>query len=257
MYNISIIIATYNAEKYLQECINSIVNQSDFTYELIIIDGNSNDSTCKIIKDNIINISYYVSEKDNGIYDAWNKGLKVAKGKWIMFMGADDILNPNTLNFYNKVLESHLCDEVDFISGKIELVTNELKTVRYWGWPWHWQEFRRKIRLAHTTSLHSASYFEKYGNFDVDYKIAGDYEILLRAKDQLKTIYIEHVTGKQRIGGISSKMGVFPELRRAMIITGGETRTFANLIFLKNVITYFTKSLLSILKLKTHVRNAQ
>jgi len=241
----SIIIATYNAEEYLEQCLRSIINQSYKDFELIIIDGNSKDNTNNIIERYKTHITYFVSEKDNGIYDAWNKGLRVAKGDWIMFMGADDLLNDGILSKYHERIYKVNPRDIDFISGQIEIVKKDLTKIRNWGKAWNYQEFRKKIGLAHTTSLHSKFFFKKYGFFDETYKIAGDYEILLRPKGELKTIFVNLITGKQREGGISSKLSVFVEIRKLMIKTGEENTCFANYYFLKNYLSYFTYKIVS------------
>jgi glycosyltransferase involved in cell wall biosynthesis len=89
---ISIIVATFNASKTLQKCIDSIAQQSFRDFELIIIDGKSNDGTLDVISRNSEIIDYWVSEQDSGVYNAWNKGLDKATGDWICFIGADDYL---------------------------------------------------------------------------------------------------------------------------------------------------------------------
>ena len=89
---ISIIIATYNAEKTLKRCLNSIVSQKKDQLELLIIDGCSTDRTMDIVREFAESIDVIVSEVDKGIYDAWNKGIRLATGEWIMFLGADDYL---------------------------------------------------------------------------------------------------------------------------------------------------------------------
>lgn len=97
---ISIVIATFNAAKTLERCLQSIVPQLTDATELVIVDGGSEDETLSIIKKYEQYVAYTVSEPDKGIYDAWNKGVKVAHGEWIMFIGADDILLPNALTLY-------------------------------------------------------------------------------------------------------------------------------------------------------------
>lgn len=99
-YKISIIIATYNADKTLQRCLYSIALQKTEDIELLIIDGKSKDNTLEIIQKNKAIINFWLSETDKGIYDAWNKGIKLARGKWIMFLGADDMLLEGSMAFY-------------------------------------------------------------------------------------------------------------------------------------------------------------
>ena len=95
---ITIIIATYNAEINLQLTFNSLKLQYNKNFELIVIDGGSIDNTFEILNSYQDYISYMISEKDNGIYDAMNKGIEVSKGKWLLFLGCDDIIyNENTL----------------------------------------------------------------------------------------------------------------------------------------------------------------
>jgi glycosyltransferase involved in cell wall biosynthesis len=87
---ISVIVAIYNGKATLQQCIDSVAQQTYVTKELIIIDGGSTDGTVDLLKANSGQISYWISEPDHGIYNAWNKGLAKAKGEWICFLGADD-----------------------------------------------------------------------------------------------------------------------------------------------------------------------
>jgi glycosyltransferase involved in cell wall biosynthesis len=108
----SIIIPTFNSEKVLRECLNSIVEQTFNNYEIILIDGLSTDSTVDIIKEYSLNNPniHWVSEKDLGIYDAMNKGIKIANGEWVYFLGSDDKLSSNNalqeiFNFEKRAFE--------------------------------------------------------------------------------------------------------------------------------------------------------
>jgi cellulose synthase/poly-beta-1,6-N-acetylglucosamine synthase-like glycosyltransferase len=105
---ISIITVVYNGEKFLEETIKSVINQTYDNVEYIIIDGGSSDGTIDIIKKYEDYIDYWVSEKDNGIYDAMNKGIDLATGIWINFMNAGDLFFDNTIehlktNFRNVI----------------------------------------------------------------------------------------------------------------------------------------------------------
>ena len=95
---ISIIIATFNASATIKRCLDSIVPQLTEECELVIIDGGSKDSTNEIIDSYGDKIAIHVSEPDKGIYDAWNKGIRLSSGEWVAFIGADDVLLSGALN---------------------------------------------------------------------------------------------------------------------------------------------------------------
>ena len=201
---ISIIIATYNVENDLQKCLNSIVLQIKNIAEILVIDGGSTDNTVELIKSNKKNIAYWISEPDKGIYDAWNKGILHAKGGWIMFLGADDLLVENTLEIYREYLEKENSnDNLEFISCKNQIVDSNNKPIRLKGGKFKWPLFLKKMTIAHPGALHSKILFEKYGNFNPDIKIVGDYEFLLRAGSTLNTHFINRVSVRMRNGGAS------------------------------------------------------
>ncbi len=91
---ISVILVTYNAEKYLQRCLDSIYSQHYPHIEVVVMDGGSTDGTAAVLQNNAGKLAFWKSEKDGGIYEAMNKALDHARGQWIYFIGADDILTP-------------------------------------------------------------------------------------------------------------------------------------------------------------------
>src|SRR6266436_7822019 len=103
---ISIVMATYNAGKYLESALQSIIQQNYPCLEIIMIDGKSQDNTLSIINKYQKNISFWKSEPDEGIYDAWNKGVAISTGEWIMFLGSDDVLLPDSLISYSNFINS-------------------------------------------------------------------------------------------------------------------------------------------------------
>ena len=117
---ISIITVVFNNVKHIQKTLNSIYKQKYKNYELIIIDGGSTDGTLKIIKKNSSKIDCWVSDKDNGIYDAFNKGLKLATGDYVGFVNSDDILLPNALSILKKYIIKY--PEKDFIFGAVKSI---------------------------------------------------------------------------------------------------------------------------------------
>lgn len=208
---ISIVIATYNSELTLTKCLGSIVAQKCNSVELIIVDGNSTDRTLEILKQFENSIDYLVSEPDDGIYDAWNKGIKFAEGGWLMFVGSDDELRPDCIKRYKQQIE--IDADYDYISGRIMLVNQTGDELREFGQPYNWDVFKKFMNLAHVSSLHNRRLYETYGNYDSSYKICGDYELLLRPKGSLKVKFIDELFANMAIGGIS--FGSFDALSEA------------------------------------------
>lgn len=213
MNSITIIIATYNADKYLQNCLNSIISQNDMLSELIIIDGKSNDRTVDIIKKNQKYISYWVSEPDKGIYDAWNKGIQVAKGDWIMFLGADDLLLPDALKHYSSILEEiKNIQSYDYICARNEYVDMKNNLIKVFGEDATWKEMKKKMSAAHVASLHNKRLFDQVGQYHIKYKICADYELLLRKGSKLKSIFIPSKIARMKVGGASFSSNAIMEI---------------------------------------------
>ena len=163
-----------------------------------------------IIKSYESHISFWLSENDNGIYDAWNKGIAAAKGNWISFIGSGDLLLQNALFVYSKYIQNFPTKE--YVSSNAILTDNSQRTLRTIGTSWSWKKFRIHMNCAHVGSMHSCSLFKKYGIFDSFYKIAGDYEFLLRANKRLNAGFINFPTVSMLVGGISaSNVLVFKE----------------------------------------------
>ena len=234
----SIIIATYNAGKYLTEAIESALHSTHDSTELILIDGGSKDDTLEIINKYNESISYWISEPDNGIYDAWNKGITKATGDWIMFIGADDRLLPKAINSYTSFIERHPeRDSLLYVSSRMQMVDQNGKLIRVKGWSWEWPKFLKETTVAHPGSLHSKKLFEKYGMFDTNYRSAGDFELLIRPKDQLKAAFMDEVTVVMQEGGISDGTIGIKEHCIAAIKTGG----YSPFLAYKNAIWVFLK----------------
>lgn len=203
MIVLSIIIATYNAEKYIERCLDSIIKQKTKEVELILIDGLSTDSTLDIIKKYSDNIDFILSEKDKGVYDAWNKALNVARGEWIQFIGADDILLPTTITDYIQFLRENNLSSVDCVSAKSEYVNSKGKILQYRGKPYNWDIFKKYMCMSHGSTLHRSQLFKQIGNYNLQYKICGDYELLMRKKDKLKVLFFDQPVIRMQAGGVS------------------------------------------------------
>jgi len=208
---ITVIVAVYNGAKTLQRCIDSVSDQTYLNKELIIIDGGSTDSTIDIIKFNQDIITYWKSEPDNGIYHAWNKALGHTTGDWICFLGSDDYLWKNDV--FEEIAPHMIKAEsqgIRMVYGQVARVTedNKISCIDGFSWEYTW----RSIIIdgigtfTHQGMFHHRSLFERYGMFDESFKIAGDYELLIRAfKEGGDAIFVNGliVTGMQ-VGGITS-----------------------------------------------------
>lgn len=241
---ITIITVTYNAEKDLEASIKSVSAQSYPNIQYLIIDGGSTDRTLEIIKKYEAHISIWISEKDNGIYDAWNKGLQLATGDWIGFLGADDVYLPNAVQQYVEKLQEVDYATLDIITSKVQLVDENKLPFRVIGSSWKWNDFKRYMCTAHVGSLHSKSFYQKYGIYNTNYKIVGDYEILLRPRDQLKAAFLDVITVEMTMGGISNQNNTaLVEAYKAKLENNSRSHLSAKYDLMKANFIFFARNL--------------
>lgn len=209
---ITVITAVYNGEKYLEESIRSVIDQSYPNIQYILIDGGSTDNTISIVKKYSDRIAHWVSEPDKGIYDAWNKGLRSAKGDWVCFIGADDyFLTLDTLATAATFLKSIDTEQKKYVYGKIhQVLADKSAVIEVLGTDWQYcrKQFSKEMTLAHCGSFHHCTLFKEYGNFNTNFKIAGDYEFLLRAygKNRDFAYHVDLPVVGMRTGGISGNL---------------------------------------------------
>lgn len=189
---ISIIIVTYNAGGTLQQCLNSIYKQTFSEIEIIIIDGKSTDSTVDIIKENNSKISFWKSEKDEGVYDAMNKAIDVATGNWLYFLGADDELLPSFSDLATELIDPHTIYYANvFSDGAIRLGKLTDKQLA-------------KVGVYHQAIIYPNTVFKKY-RYYAKYKISADFAltmVLYNDKD-FKFQYKDYVIANFNHTGIS------------------------------------------------------
>lgn len=206
MANISIITASFNAGKTLADCIESVASQS-LKAEHIVVDGASTDDTMNVVRKYEHLLARSVCERDRGMYDAMNKGIRVAQGEIIGILNADDFYPDRQV--LQRVSEAFSDATVSACYGDLLYVGAEdsRKVVRtwiaggfrpqkfYWGWmPPHPTFFvRRKV-------------YEEFGGFNIEAGFAADYELMLRflLKHKLAVKYIPHVQVHMRVGGVSN-----------------------------------------------------
>tara|TARA_B100000212_G_scaffold90759_1_gene66635 strand:- start:22259 stop:23029 length:771 start_codon:yes stop_codon:yes gene_type:complete len=201
---VSIITLTYNSEENILKCLDSIKYQKYDNIEHIIIDGKSSDSTLKIVDKNIIDNSIIISEKDSGIYDAWNKGLEVATGDIVGTVMSDDFLENK--NVVNKIVEAFKENDCDIVYANMNF---ELKNqiVRKWK-PGKFtkKSFYFGWMPPPPTVYVSRKIIRDNLGFNKKYRIAGDYEWLLRLFfiKNYKIFYLDEFIYTLKMGGVSN-----------------------------------------------------
>lgn len=209
---ISLITASYNSEKYIGETLQSVADQTYDNIEHVLIDGKSKDRSCEIIQ-SFAHVAKFVSEPDQGIYDALNKGTNYATGDVIGFVHSDDYLHSNTVieeiaNYFQK----H--PEISAVYGDIVFVNDDKKILRYYSSKdWTIEKMKIGKMPAHPSFFARTEVYEEY-QFDLRYRIAADFDHILRvAKDpEFQIHYIPLITTSMRMGGASTD-GIKSNLR--------------------------------------------
>lgn len=215
MPELTIIIATLNAGGVIERCLHSIARQTYSDFELIVFDGLSTDNTLEIIKSHGELCDYVESSKDSGIYNAWNKALKKASGKWLMFIGADDFFASDDI--LSRLMLHATQTDADLVTVRNAEIDESGRVVKTYGEPWCWQRFRKYMNICHVGLLHNRRLFEKCGEFDESYKIAGDYEFLMRSARMLTASDFAHVVVNCGNRGVS-RTQIFRAFREAVRI---------------------------------------
>jgi len=201
---ISVVTVCFNAEQYLEQCIQSVLAQDFADFEYLVIDGESKDGTLGIIERYVSSLAYWHSKPDRGIADAFNIGVRESRGEWLMFLNADDYLHdPNALTLL--AAQARRYPEADVVYGQVVFVTRERSPTpigRPYGAPfsWFWLVLWRAI--PHPAALTSRRYFEKVGRFNESY-LGTDYELYLRGGPGLKAFHAPVPITCMRVGGSS------------------------------------------------------
>jgi len=193
---ISIITIVFNGERHLEQTIRSVLDQTYSNIQYIIIDGGSTDQTINIIKKYEKDIYFWISEKDKGISDAFNKGIARATGDIIGIINADDWYEPNTF----EQIAGEMGD-ADICFGDVQFWKDEQKEFIQKG---NLKLLSREITIIHPTVFVKRKIYETYGGFDLHYRCAMDYDLLLRLKvNKCKFKYLPKTLANMRWGGLS------------------------------------------------------
>ena len=208
---ISIVTATYNSGKTVRDTFMSVLNQTYDNYELIVVDGGSKDDTLEIIRHYepiFKGRMKWISEPDRGIYDAMNKGIAMATGDVVGILNSDDFYS--SCGILRMVASSMRNKNIDAVYGDVHYVhDNDLgKCVRYYSSrAFHRVWMRFGFMPAHPSFYCRREVYEKYGTFDLSYKVAADFECLLRLifLHRIRTMYLPLVFVTMRTGGASTQ----------------------------------------------------
>jgi len=201
---ISIVTIVRNGEQFVGQAIESVLKQRYANIEYVVIDGGSTDRTVDIIKSHASGISKWVSERDRGIADAFNKGVAFATGDYLLFLNADDALaGPDVIEGIAKAIVANGmpdllygdCNIVDRLSGEV-LHRADIEVSR--------KALLRGQMIRHSGLFTHRSYFEKYGLFDPDFRIGMDYEWLLRGALAVRAVHVPLLVTNMRAGGVST-----------------------------------------------------
>lgn len=205
---ISIITATYNSDKTIVDCLNSVFSQTYKNFEVIIIDGLSTDNTLKLVSSFSSDVRIF-SEFDNGLYDAMNKGIELATGDVVAILNSDDLF------FSNDILELivskfKLDQNLDIIYGNIVYVeqSNTNKIVRKWVSKNYYKNYFEDGNVPpHPSLFLRKRVYESAGKFNLDLKLASDYDFMLRIfkKFDFNSLFINRYIVKMRLGGATNK----------------------------------------------------
>jgi glycosyltransferase involved in cell wall biosynthesis len=197
---ISIVTVVYNGEKYLDQAIQSVLNQRYQNIEYIIIDGGSTDGTIPIIKKYQSHIDYWVSEPDNGIFDAMNKGISKASGELINLLNADDFLETDTLELvaerYHSIKKPCIIyGHASALDDKNQVAAELYSNLRYW----------RGMTTNHQAMFVHREVYNSVGVYNTDYRYAADYDFFIRTfKNNIPYLSLDKVIVNYRISGQST-----------------------------------------------------
>ena len=241
---VTIITITYNAQSTIEKALNSVVNQSYKNIEHIIIDGDSKDNTLKICE-KFSHIAKIISKPDKGIYDAFNKGLKLASGDIIGFLNADDVFFSE--DSVKEITSAFIKNNTEIVYGNLDYVNENGKVIRNWISKPYKKGLEKKAWMpAHPTFYCKKEIYDRIGGYNDSFKIAGDFELCMRFLNvnNIPSYYLNKKLVKMLAGGVSnnglkSKWIIYKEELRAFKLNGININLVLFLLYKLKKITQF------------------
>jgi glycosyltransferase involved in cell wall biosynthesis len=236
MISVSVITICYNSEDSIEDTIRSVIGQDYKNMEYIIVDGMSSDLTMKIVNDYRAKIDIVVSERDKGIYDAINKGITLASGDYIVLLNSNDIFySPSTIS---NIANFHQHNDCPISISDVIFNDKKGQLVRYYSAKF-WKPFHLRLGFMppHQGVVIRKDIFNSCGGYSLDYKIAADYEYLVKLllRNSLVYKYSPEVRTIMSTGGVSSQgFSSYKKISREIIDILGYSRN----VFLKGLV-YF------------------
>jgi len=244
---ISIVTVSYNSAKTIAETIDSVLSQDYPNVEYIVIDGNSTDGTQDLVKRFGSKITTFISEPDKGLYDAMNKGIQLATGDIVGIINSDDIYADNTV--FSKIVRTMTKKNVDVVYGDLYYFKSGFpdRALRYYrGGVFSLSRVSFGLMPPHPTFFIKKSVYEKYGNFDTQYTLSADFDLILRflGVHKVSFEYIPEILVKMRTGGKSTS-----SLKRTFIMNNEDLNSCKKNGVQTNLFKFYSKYLTKILHL--------
>jgi glycosyltransferase involved in cell wall biosynthesis len=200
---VSIVIPTYNSRQLLSACVDSIRAQTFSDYEIVVVDGASQDGTVALIEELAAKYSNvrWQSGKDQGVYDAMNKGVRLAQGRWLLFLGADDRLHSRTVL---EQLAPHLREDLDFVYGDVALVNDPWgRDGTIYGGEFSAADLASR-NICHQSIFYARSLFSRFGSYNQKYRAFADWDLNLRLFGKVRKKHVPITVADFHGGGLSS-----------------------------------------------------
>ena len=244
----SVVTVVKNSDRYIEKTIRSVVSQSFKDFEYIVIDGNSTDLTLRRIKTFKNKINILISEKDNGIYDAMNKGIKLSRGNVLVFINSGDTFTKKALQIISQIFKKD--KTIDFVFGTVIRNYTKAKILKY-GFNKNRLLYNFDFATSHTVGFFlKRKIYNLVGRFNTSYRCSADYDIYLKVimKRNLKgsSTSKNELIGNVAAGGFSSKISFFDHLKEEILIrkNNKQNKVFLLIIFINALIKHFFKKII-------------